>query len=269
VQRHAEQLLDLSEHHDAGRQDVRTRSVDAEPAHDRALGLLLDEVQGLRKLIRAEVRADEPARRARAAADAERSVDTGRPKVRERRGRLHVRLGERVDARRQANRAEVDRLQPVGAGLRRADRDLRRRAADVAHRDPLRQLDGRRGHRTAVREPALFLRREHPHRHAGRRRQRCDEVGRVRALPARRGEEDVERLDRVQSRTIRELPNRLRGRDDMKIRDGAEALDLLAERQTHLVLVDHDDLAALDPRDEQASRVRTDIENPNRHRHPS
>jgi hypothetical protein len=44
--------------------------------------------------------------------------------------------------------------------------------------------------------------------------------------------------------------------------DDAVALDLLTEREADLLLTDPDDLTVLHARDEQAGRVRADVEDP-------
>src|ERR1700730_6925563 len=75
VQWNAQALLHLREQHDAGREDVCARTVDAEPPRDRPRGLALDEAQRFRELDRTEVGTDEPARGARAAAHGERGGD--------------------------------------------------------------------------------------------------------------------------------------------------------------------------------------------------
>jgi hypothetical protein len=47
--------------------------------------------------------------------------------------------------------------------------------------------------------------------------------------------------------------------------DDAVALDLLAERETNLLLVERNDLTVLHARDEQTRGVRADVEDPDTH----
>ena len=170
-----------------------------------------------------------------------------------------------VEPRRQPHGAEVDRAHPVRHPAGRPDGDLGRGSADVADRDRARQLDRRGGDGASVGEPALLLRGEDANRNARRTRQRGHERVRVAALPAGRGDEHVERLDPLLARDGGELPHRLRRCGHVDVGDDAVALDLLAERETNLLLVERNDLTALHARDEQTRGVRADVEDPDTH----
>ena len=67
----------------------------------------------------------------------------------------------------------------------------------------------------------------------------------------------------------RHLPHRLRNGADVNVGDVAVPLDLAAERQAELRRFDRDDARALCTRDEQAGRVRADVDNPDAHSHQS
>ena len=172
-------------------------------------------------------------------------------------------------ARRQPHRPEVDRLDPVRIRAGCADGDLGRGAADVADRDPLGQRDVGGEDGAAVGERALLLLRQHARAHAGRARERRDELGGVRRLPTGCGEEDVERTDALAARDLGHPADRLRRCGDVNGRDVAEPFDLLAERKAHLRLVDGNEptvrAAAWGARDEQAGRVRTDVDDTDAH----
>jgi hypothetical protein len=94
MQGHAELPLYLGEEHDAGGNDARPCSIDPELAHELTRGVALHDAQRLGELVRAEMRADEPAGRARAAADCERGLDPRRRDMRERSRCLRLRLRE-------------------------------------------------------------------------------------------------------------------------------------------------------------------------------
>ena len=94
---------------------------------------------------------------------------------------------------------------------------------------------------------------------------RLDELGGVRALTSRRRQKYVERLRPAASRERAELSNRLRRRRDADIRDDTCPLDLGAERKPHALLLERDELASLDPREEQASGIRADVDDPDAH----
>ena len=69
-----------------------------------------------------------------------------------------------------------------------------------------------------------------------RARERRDELVGVARLAAGSGEEDVERRDALPpAPRLGHLADRLRGGRDVDGGDGAEALDLLAEREAHLL----------------------------------
>src|SRR4029077_14100350 len=121
---------------------------------------------------------------------------------------------------------------------RRADGDLRRRTADIAHGDPRRELDVRRRDGAAVGKPSLLLGREHAHRVLRRTPHSCYELAGIRALPPRGGEEHVERLDSLAARGGAQLAYRLRRGGDARLGDAAGALDLLAEREADAFLVE-------------------------------
>jgi len=127
---------------------------------------------------------------------------------------------------------------------------------------------GRRD-RAVVGKPALFFGRKNANGVTGRPLQCFHELRGICALPARRGDEDVERVDAVPSRNVAELANRLCGRSDARRGYGGAPLDLLAERKPHAPLLDGHDLVSLDARDEQPDRVRASVDDPDAHRHES
>src|SRR4030095_7657919 len=106
-----------------------------------------------------------------------------------RRGR--VALGQ--EARRQAQRAEIDRSRPRGTRPARADDDLRGAAADVAHRDAFGNVV-ERGDGAFPGERPLLVGAQDPYRHAGSAGERGGELVAVRALPPWRGDEDLAAL---------------------------------------------------------------------------
>ena len=103
------------------------------------------ELDGLGQLAAAEARAVEAAEGARAAADREARRRRSAARTVEVRVDLGARLGDRGGAgrvvgeqpARQAQRAEVDRAEPVRPVAARAGDDLRRAAADIDDGDPL------------------------------------------------------------------------------------------------------------------------------------
>ena len=150
-----------------------------------------------------------------------------------------------------------------------ADGDFGRCAADVTNGDAFRQGNARGEDRATVGERALLLLREHARLDAGRPRERSDEHGGVGRLAPGSGEEDVERGDALVPGHARHAADRLcRGRH-MNGRDGAVPLDLLAQREPHLLGVEGDEVVGRRVRNEQPRRVRAYVDDPDPHLHAS
>jgi hypothetical protein len=111
----------------------------------------------------------------------------------------------------------------------------------------------------------LFLRAQDPYRNAGAARERVGELVAVRALAARRGDEDLDPLAAEPPG-----PPRLRARDLDGLRalgraDVAVALDLFPEAELLALLVHGQHVPAVRDGDQQAKRVRAHIDDCDSH----
>jgi len=99
--------------------------------------------------------------------------------------------------------------------------------------------------------------------------QGCDELAGIRTLPSRGGEEHVQRLGSLTACGGAQLAHRLRSGRDARLGDAAGALDFLAQREPHAFVVEGNDGVPLDLGDEEANRVRADVDDPDTHAHES
>ena len=100
-------------------------------------------------------------------------------------------------------------------------------------------------------------------------RQGLQELVGVLALPAGRGEEDVEALRTAAAGEAAKLSDRLRRGGDAHIGHAAGALDLRTEREPDAFLLERHELTTLSLCQQQPDRVRPDVHDPDPHRHAS
>ena len=208
-----EARLERLEDHGTGGKRSHALEVDVVELGDLLRRGACEDAGHLVELVGAEGGTDDRADRAGAAADDERDLgERGKEAVEYPvdldPGPLDGRVSGRVvgeEPAREAHRSDVDRPHPGDAVPARADRDLRRAAADIAHGDQPGPPATRHGESPDESKATLFLSREQPHGNAGCRLELRDQLGAVRGLPAGARDQDLDALSAVLARDRDEL----------------------------------------------------------------
>ena len=145
-----------------------------------------------------------------------------------------------------------------------ADRELGGAAADVADRDGARRAH--EGDGALERKPCLLVPREDANGHAGRARERVDELIRVARLPAGRGDDDVDQRSAARARDVGEAAQALGRVGELDGRDRAVALDVGAEADRALAVGDANESVPAAGGDQEPDRVRPHVDDGDVHR---